>query len=352
MPAGGPTVSSESLAQALHSGREALSSAPSSKRYSLRSRLLLLAATLVGLVIAAELLVRLAYPHDRLEYVVDDEVLWLFRPGQSGTFERKDGLVTRETVNQAGFRGPLELLADDPRPRVLALGDSYTWGWGVNDEETWPARLAAGADQHWQVVNGGVPGWGVFQAETRLRRVIRQVRPAVVVLLLVEGDIYRQPYANEAKKRAQLRQSRLRHAVRSISRLVTVTARWWEGLRLARAGQAVANERPRSGNAFERYWQADRARLSAMAATCRENSAELIVVGWPQGTNDTAFFLADLAAWGQAEGVTTLDLSPTLAPVPRSERVIPNDGHPNAKGQQLTADSIRPLVAATLARDR
>lgn len=343
-------MSSESLAPASPAGPETRDPARPRPRYSWRSRLTLLAATLAGLVLAAELVVRLVDPHDRLEYVVDDELLRLFRPGQAGNFERRDGVVTRETVNQAGFRGPHEFLPDDPRPRVLALGDSYTWGWGVNDHETWPARLAAGAVGRWQVVNAGVPGWGLFQEEIHLGRVIGQVRPRVVVVLLVEGDVYRQPYADEAEKQAHLRSSRLRHAVRSVSRLVTVTARWWEGVRLSRAGRAVANERPRSGNAFARYWRADRARLSAMAATCREHAARMLVVGWPQDTDDTAYFLAELAAWGQAEGVPTLDLSPTLAPVPRSERVIPNDGHPNARGQQLMADAIRPLVAEALAR--
>lgn len=55
-------------------------------------------------------------------------------------------------TSSLGLRGP------EPAPggpRVLAVGDSVTFGWGLADEESWPARLSA--ELGVTVLNGGVP---------------------------------------------------------------------------------------------------------------------------------------------------------------------------------------------------
>ena len=82
-------------------------------------------------------------PHDPAETRADDR------------FER----ITRlrqftVSTNSLGMRGP-ELRTDRTDPRVLCLGDSVTFGWGVTYEESWPARLAAALDV--ETVNAGVP---------------------------------------------------------------------------------------------------------------------------------------------------------------------------------------------------
>lgn len=58
------------------------------------------------------------------------------------------------STNSQGMRSP-ELRPDREAPRVLCLGDSVTFGWGVRYEESWPARLAAAMDV--ETVNAGVP---------------------------------------------------------------------------------------------------------------------------------------------------------------------------------------------------
>ncbi|MFN7146386.1 MAG: SGNH/GDSL hydrolase family protein [Myxococcota bacterium] len=75
-----------------------------------------------------------------------------------------DGLTRRRTyrvsTNTLRLRGP-EI---GPKPagtkRILALGDSVTHGWGVTEEEAWPARLEAELRQRGaavEVINAGVP---------------------------------------------------------------------------------------------------------------------------------------------------------------------------------------------------
>jgi len=82
-------------------------------------------------------------PHDPAETRAEDR------------FERITRL-RRFTVstNSLGMRSP-ELRPEHTAPRVLCLGDSVTFGWGVTYAESWPARLAATLDV--ETVNAGVP---------------------------------------------------------------------------------------------------------------------------------------------------------------------------------------------------
>lgn len=79
----------------------------------------------------------------------------------------------------------------DAAPRLLALGDSFTFGMGVTDEETWPARVqrelsARGRDV--AVVNAGTISYGVFQQADLLRERGLAIRPVTVIHGLYWND--------------------------------------------------------------------------------------------------------------------------------------------------------------------
>jgi lysophospholipase L1-like esterase len=82
-------------------------------------------------------------PHDPSELRGDDR------------FERIRRLRSFQVwTNSIGLRGP-ELANPRTGPRILCLGDSVTFGWGVPYEESYPARLAAKLGL--EVVDAGVP---------------------------------------------------------------------------------------------------------------------------------------------------------------------------------------------------
>jgi lysophospholipase L1-like esterase len=67
-------------------------------------------------------------------------------------------------INEVGFRGPALQPRGEVEWRVLGLGDSFTFGVGVNDEDTYLRRLER-ILREWEgiaveVLNGGVPGYG------------------------------------------------------------------------------------------------------------------------------------------------------------------------------------------------
>jgi lysophospholipase L1-like esterase len=96
-------------------------------------------------------------------------------------------------INTLGLRGPeIERTPPEGRTRILALGDSMTFGYYLEEDETWPmqfeARLrAAGRDV--EVVNAGVGGWSI-ESETRfLEERALALEPDHVVLAFCNNDI-------------------------------------------------------------------------------------------------------------------------------------------------------------------
>ena len=99
---------------------------------------------------------------DHMEY--SPEYVWVNRPGAQG----REGLLgSYIRINRHGHRGP-EVEEEKPPGvfRVLCLGDSFTFGSGVQDEETFPRVLEKrlrDAGYRAEVLNAGVAGWGSVQ---------------------------------------------------------------------------------------------------------------------------------------------------------------------------------------------
>lgn len=96
-------------------------------------------------------------------------------------------------IDERGFRanGPAAH-ARGGGPAILALGDSFTFGLGVRDEETWPARLEGLVSTRLrrpvEVINAGTISYGVFQAMDLLKTAGLAERPRVVVHALYWND--------------------------------------------------------------------------------------------------------------------------------------------------------------------
>ena len=88
----------------------------------------------------------------------------------------------RSTPNH--WRVPL-----DDSKLVIALGDSFTFGQEVSDEETWPSHLQA-LSKH-QLLNGGVFLFGVDQYLLRLKSALEGYRPKTVIFSVMKESILR-----------------------------------------------------------------------------------------------------------------------------------------------------------------
>ncbi|MFH1465430.1 MAG: GDSL-type esterase/lipase family protein [Pseudomonadota bacterium] len=92
--------------------------------------------------------------------------LWAMAPG---TYQ-VDGV--QSTIGEDGLRGdPPQLPRPAGRERILLLGDSSWFGFGVADDQTMAAQLGERLRQHGldaEVINGGVPGYSTEQTRIQL----------------------------------------------------------------------------------------------------------------------------------------------------------------------------------------
>jgi len=112
-------------------------------------------------------------------FVTVPRQLWAPKPGAGVPWG------AGETINAAGYRGPLRTAARaDGVLRVVALGDSSTFGYGVAYERTYPARLEellAARGIRCEVLDFGVVGYTVRQGLERYRAVARSFRADFVI---------------------------------------------------------------------------------------------------------------------------------------------------------------------------
>ncbi len=91
-------------------------------------------------------------------------------------------------------------LEDDGATRILALGDSCTWGWGVEQDATYPAVLerllnARGGGRRYRVVNAGTPGLTSYHGLVYLRERGLALHPSIVIIgyyfndAFLDGDV-------------------------------------------------------------------------------------------------------------------------------------------------------------------
>src|SRR5690606_25037038 len=94
---------------------------------------------------------------------------------------------TRVTIDADGFRGNGPP-APPGRP-VLAVGDSFTFGDQVDDDETWPAYLERILQR--PVRNGGVFGYSLAQAVLRAEEEVPRLGADWLVVSFIPDDIVR-----------------------------------------------------------------------------------------------------------------------------------------------------------------
>ncbi|MEZ5550299.1 MAG: hypothetical protein R3E82_05385 [Pseudomonadales bacterium] len=121
-------------------------------------------------------------------------------------FEQQDFSYVQR-VNNFGLRGPDITSEKSPdQYRILTMGDSFTMGKGVEDHQTFSARLEAALNENRpqscprtiQVLNGGVDSYAPVLEYLYLRHELMSLNPDMVILNLDVSDL-----VQEAAYRAQ-----------------------------------------------------------------------------------------------------------------------------------------------------
>jgi hypothetical protein len=125
-------------------------------------------------------LFRAAYPSE-----FDTELGWVPKVGT----HKENAWNTRVTILDSGIRSNGREADTTNGQVVLAIGDSFTFGDQVSNDQTWPAILEDTGEV--TVINGGVFGYGIDQSYLRMLTLADQYQPDIIVFSFIPDDIYR-----------------------------------------------------------------------------------------------------------------------------------------------------------------
>lgn len=114
----------------------------------------------------------------------------IFPPGSALTYRTPEFNFTAN-INRLGFRDREFALGKEAGTRIVAIGDSFTYGWGVGVEQSWPKVLEAGLRKRGfdvEVANLGQPGASPLVYAQTAARSLPLLRPDIVIVGITQGD--------------------------------------------------------------------------------------------------------------------------------------------------------------------
>ena len=94
------------------------------------------------------------------------------------------------TINSYNLRGK-KISKIKEKKRIICLGGSQTFGWGVNDEETYPYLLEQKfkkQNKNIEVINAGIPGHSSYQGRIIIEKIIKKIKPDYVTIMFGWND--------------------------------------------------------------------------------------------------------------------------------------------------------------------
>jgi lysophospholipase L1-like esterase len=314
--------------------------------------LLMATATLAGV----ELAVRLVFPQPEFypRYRYSERYGHLLPPSATIVNRLPGGWRFVYRTNEYGFRVSMPEVSNRYElPNVVLLGDSYTFGFGVNDGEQYSAVLASRFAAQAGIVNLGVGSFGLTQEIRSFYEFGQLFQPAVVVVQFCSND----PDDNFfAKVTTVSDDGRFRfHRDRSTGSALSFARKWLSGSILQRSAayNLIRNRAYRMWEARAAASAGDREAkeafynelLTAFADDLHERGIELLLFDVP----------GQLASWpGIKRQVEALDGAGRLRYL-RTEQWFKGvtdygspEGHPwGAKGHRVIAERLEgPLRAA------
>lgn len=248
----------------------------------------------------------------------------------------------RVRTNSFGMRGRERRLQAAPGTvRLAVLGDSFTFGFGVEAEEAYPAVLERLLNKEigsrFEVLNFGVGGYSTRDELAVLAHRVRPFKPRLVLVGYVLNDPEIDP-------------------VQPLHAHFAPVA-WWQRFHLTRLVAQAANRRAverRGGGNYTRYlhaeprkWGSVVAAFARMHELAESDGFEIAVAIFPlipaQSWKGYAFgaIHEQVAAAARGKRFGVIDLLPAFAAHPPEEISLDaEDRHPNRLGHEVAARAI------------
>jgi len=295
---------------------------------------------------------------------------WYHQKGKKAILT-KNGLEVEINTNSQGFRGRREYQENKPQEiiRIVTLGDSFAFGFGVEDNETFSSILEERYD-NLEVINLGVAGYGIDQMYLSFQSIGAKFHPDYVLVAIYPEDFWRatkafsdaghaKPYfsiLNDGKfilnnvpvpEHVDLNQDQFPVLVHhgAIERILAQCAIYRQG---KRAVLRLLKELDWIDPDTTQEWMVGRTILHQLVQEIRSSGALPIILlvpseSWVRDSRPTSLHKS-LARFSRRKKVSLLDLTSTFGKAAHRSNLddfyIESDGHWSVKGHQLAADAI------------
>ena len=285
------------------------------------------------------------------------ELGWVFPADTTGTY-KSSGRHTPLATNTWGLRGP-EVSSDTLTRSVLVLGDSYTFGWGMDDTAGFVRLLETSLQEKFpetpvECINGGIPGYSIYQQIRMLDYVRKRTEIHAVVATI--------SLANDPIDELRIRRfapDRLDEFSYELRDPASLSARFIAGSRLLTLADQRTTHMQFSliNTNGECRGLADES-LTRLVDICREADLPLVLLivpraqellpggFWRRALNGATDRLrGHFLEFAEDLQVPIVDLKPALASVQaQQDAYLPGDSHWNEAGHQVVTRALLPEV--------
>ena len=181
----------------------------------MKNNIVILIGSLAVAFAAMEVVLRIFLPtpiqwkYPQEHYIYDNEIGHWLQPNQDSYTHDKQVKTNSKGIRDHEYpdhRGPNVV-------RVIAIGDSQTFGKGLQLSDTWPKLLERrlnerGGNKKWEVINCGLSATDTWQHEIILERMIKEYHPDIAIIAVYANDVTK-PWAPDPNS-ASLKTSELR----------------------------------------------------------------------------------------------------------------------------------------------
>jgi len=296
----------------------------------------------------------------------DSTLGWAHEPGQDGIFETPQ-FRTFVRINQKGLRDREHLYErENDTERILVLGDSFAWGYGVEESERFSQLLEKSLDA--EVINAGVSGYSTDQELLWYRNEGTKYETDLVILVLAGNDVgdndrelvstiyYKPKFVLEGGQLVLTgypvpKTSPRGRFVYSLSQRSALAyflvQRYFDLLSLYSKLKANSDHAssPGSGiNAEKESFKLTMALLDEIRNIAESRKAKFMIVAtdrwWDSPSRET---YKDFISTLRAEGFLVLDVE-SMPGFDPEVMLIPNDGHWNQVGHKFVAEKIQAFI--------
>jgi lysophospholipase L1-like esterase len=293
---------------------------------------------------------------------------WAHEPGQEGIFETPQ-FRTVVRINDNGLRDrPHSYNRQNDIERIVVLGDSFAWGYGVEESERFSQLLEKSLDV--EVINAGVSGYSTDQELLWYKNEGIKYETDLVIVELAGNDVsdnerqlvstvyYKPKFVLEEDQLVPTNypvpktsaQGKFIYALSQRSALVYfLVQRYFDLLSLYRNAKVDSHHTnsPVHGISAEREdFKLTIALLDEIRNIAKSRKAKFMIVAtdrwWDSPSSET---YPDFINALRTEGFLVLDVE-SMPGFDPEVMLIPNDGHWNQAGHKFVADEIQAFIAS------